>query len=57
MSKIHFRDEDGQLEKIFENKDLQKYVAELINSSNRVYRFESFLAVVLISLKYVQLIG
>jgi len=48
MSKIHFRDEDCQLEKIFENIDLQKYVAEIINST---YRFQSFLAEVLVSLK------
>ena len=57
MSKIHFRDADCQIEKIFENIDLQKHAAEIINSSNSVYRFESFLAEVLISLKYIQLIG
>jgi hypothetical protein len=57
MSKIRFRDADCQIEKIFENIDLQMYVTEIINSSNSTYRFQSFLAEVLVSLKYVQLIG
>jgi hypothetical protein len=57
MSKIHFRDADCQIEKIFENIYFQKYVAEIMNSSNCAYRFQSFLAEVLVSLKYVQLIG
>jgi len=57
MSKIHFRDADCQIEKIFENIDFEKYVAEIMNSSNCAYRFQSFLAEVMVSLKYVQLIG
>ena len=54
MSKIDFRDADSHIEKIFENIDLQMYLAEIINSSNSTYRFQSFLAEVLVSLKYVQ---
>ena len=54
MSKIHFRDADSQIEKIFESIDLHKYVAEIINSLNSTYRFKSYLAEVLVSLEYIQ---
>ena len=48
MSKIHFRDAEGRLEEIFEAIDLQKDVAEIINSSNSTSRFRSILAEVLV---------
>lgn len=57
MSKIHFREADCQIEKIFENIEFHRYGAEIMNSSNCAYRFQSFLAEVLVSLKYVELIG
>jgi hypothetical protein len=51
MSKIHFRDAEGRLEKIFEAINLQKDVAEIVNSSNSTSRFRSILAEVLVCLK------